>query len=149
MQRSLFRYTTAFLLPLLAVGLVLTGCDSTGSNMDDNGGDSGNEDIAIQGMYPDPSSASSYADEVAINLQSAGLGIRLENDPSASILQEIYTGPSSDRSIRRISGSSLTFDQTTYSYLGGGVDPSAAISTDNLLRSHRLESADTDHAGEQ
>ncbi len=148
MQRSLFRYTTAFLLPLLAVGLVLTGCDSTGSNMDDNGGDSGNEDIAIQGMYPDPSSASSYADEVAINLQSAGLGIRLENDPSASILQEIYTGPSSDRSIRRISGSSLTFDQTTYSDLGGGVDLSAAISTENLLRSDRLEAADTDQQGQ-
>jgi hypothetical protein len=148
MQRSLSRYTTAFLLPLLALGLVLTGCDSTGSNMDDNGGDSGNEDIAIQGMYPDPSSASSYADEVAINLQSAGLGIRLENDPSASILQEIYTGPSSDRSIRRISGSSLTFDQTTYSDLGGGVDLSAAISTENLLRSDRLEAADTDQQGQ-
>jgi len=148
MRRSFLRYTRTFLLPLLAVGLVLTGCDSSGSNGDDNGEDPGDGDTIIQGSYPDPSSANSYADEVAINLQSAGLGIRLENNPSASTLQEIYTGPSSDRSIRRISGSNLTFDQTTYGDIGGGVDLSAAISTENLLRSDQLETADTDQQGQ-
>ncbi|MCS3643548.1 hypothetical protein [Salinibacter ruber] len=144
MQRSFLRYTHLLLLPVLALGLVLTGCDSSGSN----GGDPDDEEAIIEGAYPDPSSGNSYAEEVAINLQSAGLGIRLENNPSASTLLEIYTGPSDSRSIERLPGSNLTPDQTTYGDLGGGVDLSAVISKENLLRSDQLEAADTDQQGQ-
>jgi hypothetical protein len=58
MRRSLLRYTRVLFLPLLAAGLVLTGCDSTGSN----GGD-GNDD---QNTFVYPSS--SYETETVANL---------------------------------------------------------------------------------
>lgn len=41
MLRSFLQCTRAILLPLLAVGLVLTGCDSNGSNGGNNGGSNG------------------------------------------------------------------------------------------------------------
>ncbi|MFB6277906.1 MAG: hypothetical protein ABEK75_00210 [Salinibacter sp.] len=41
MLRSFLQYTRIVLLPLLAVGLVLTGCDSTGSNGGNDGGGDG------------------------------------------------------------------------------------------------------------
>ena len=143
MQRSIQLPTRAFLLPLLALGLVLAGCDSSGSsNTADPEPPSNAPDV-----YPAPTSEASYAEEIAINLQSAGLGIRLENDPSPGILQSIYTGPAADQSIRRISGLSQTFKQTTYGDIQSGVDLSAALSTDLLLRSDQLEAPDTDAPG--
>jgi len=151
MQGSLLHYTRTFLLPLLAVGMVFAGCDSSGSNgIDDgngNNGDNGGDGITIQGSFPEPTAENSYAEEVAINLQSAGLGIRMENDPSASVLQEIYTGPASDRSIRLISGSSLTFTQSTYGELGNGVNLSDAISKADLVGSDALEEPDSPNPG--
>lgn len=143
MQRTLRILSTTALLPVLAVGLLLVGCDSNGSSMDDDGNGG-----TPQGVFPEPSDANSYAEEIAINLQSAGLGIRLEGDnPDASVLEEIYTGPASDRSIRLISGSNLTFAQGTYGEIQSGVDLSAAVSSGDLLRSDALESPDSPNAG--
>jgi hypothetical protein len=142
MQRSLLRYTHTFLLPLLAVGLILVGCDSNGPSMDDDGNDG-----TPQGVFPEPSDANSYEEEIAINLQSAGLGIRLENDPTASTLEDIYTGPSDDRSIRLVSGSDLSIAQGTYGEIQSGVDLSADISTENLLKSDALEEPDSPNPG--
>ncbi len=147
MKRSLRQYTQLLLLPVLAVGLVLAGCDSNGGMDAPDSED--DDDLAIQGSFPDPSSDNGYAEEVAVNLQSAGIGVRLENAASTSELNEIYTSPNDDTPIRRISGSDLTFDQGTYGELAnGGVNLSAAISKDNLLRSDQLAKEDTDQEGQ-
>jgi len=145
MQRSFLHHTRTLLLPLLALGLVLVGCDSNGSAINGDGGDE--NDGTPQSVFPEPTDANSYEEEIAINLQSAGLGIRLENNPSASTLEEIYTGPSDDRSIRLISGSDLTFAQGTYGEIQSGVDLSAAVSSENLLRSEALEESDSPNSG--
>jgi hypothetical protein len=143
MQRSFLFPIRAFLLPLLVLGLVLAGCDSSGSGTTEDPAPPSN----APNVYPTPTSEASYAEEIAINLQSAGLGIRLENDPSPSTLQNIYTGPAANQSIRRISGLSQTFEQTTYGDIQSGVDLSAALSTEPLLRSDQLDAADTDQPG--
>jgi hypothetical protein len=130
-------------VPLLVLGLVLAGCDSSGSS---NTADP-DPPSSTPNVYPTPTSEASYAEEIAINLQSAGLGIRLENDPSQSVLQSLYTGPPADQSIRRISGLSQTFAQTTYGDIKSGVDLSAALSTEPLLGSDQLEAPDTDNPG--
>ena len=143
MQRSLLLPTPAFLVPLLVLGLVLAGCDSSGSS---NTADP-DPPSSTPNVYPTPTSEASYAEEIAINLQSAGLGIRLENDPSQSVLQSLYTGPPADQSIRRISGLSQTFAQTTYGDIKSGVNLSAALSTEPLLGSDQLEAPDTDDPG--
>ena len=53
MRRPLLRYTRFLLLPLLAVGLVLTGCDSSGSNgVDDGSDDNGNNGSTTTFEYP-------------------------------------------------------------------------------------------------
>jgi len=148
MQRIQHSLSSTALIPILAFGLVLAGCSDDGSPgpdpspPDDGGGGS------TLGTYPEPSSENSYVEEVAINLQSAGLGIRLEGEnPDPDVLNEIYTGPTSDRSIRLISGSNLTFAQGTYGEIQSGIDLSAAISKDDLLRSDSLEDPDSPNPG--
>jgi hypothetical protein len=138
MRRSFLRYTRLLILPLLAVGLVLTGCDSGGSN---NGG--GGEST-IDEPYPDPTSdAKGYEEETAINLQLAGLGIRLgdtDNPPSSSTLNSIYDGSVGDISIQRIP-SDVTASAETYGELDVVADIKTQIQdfNDPILRSDQLE----------
>jgi hypothetical protein len=148
MHRIQHTLSSIALIPLLALGLILVGCDDDDGPTGPPGNDDGNDELAIEGPFPDPSSANSYEEEIAVNLQSAGLGIRLEGDnPDPNILQEIYTGPSESRSIRLVSGSNLTFAQGTYGEIQSGVDLSAALSPDNLLRSDALEAPDSPSSG--
>ncbi|MCS3631398.1 hypothetical protein GGP55_002004 [Salinibacter ruber] len=137
MQRSLFRYTTAFLLPLLAVGLVLTGCDSTGSN-----GGGGDETATFE--YP----SNNYGAETVTNLLAFELGVRVGNatDNSESALLDRYEGNADDITIR--AAQDLTTEgQNVYSDIQGGVDLSSQVSTADLLRGNELESPDSPNAG--
>jgi len=138
MRRSLLRYTRVLFLPLLAAGLVLTGCDSTGSN----GGD-GNDD---QNTFVYPSS--SYETETVANLLAFDLGVRTQNasDNTESALIDRYTGAIDDKTIR--AAQNLTTEgQSVYSDIQGGVDLSSLVSTDDLLQSSQLEAADSPSPG--
>jgi len=138
MRRSLLRYTRVLFLPLLAAGLVLTGCDSTGSN----GGD-GNDD---QNTFVYPSS--SYETETVANLLAFDLGVRTQNasDNTESALIDRYTGAIDDKTIR--AAQNLTTEgQSVYSDIAGGVDLSSLVSTDDLLQSSQLEAADSPSPG--
>lgn len=145
MRRSLLHYTRVLVLLLLAAGLALTGCDSGGS-----GGGGGNNDGPSSEVYPAPSSGSGYAEEIAINIQSADLGIRLEgSSPSSSTLQDIYNGNQSSISsenIQLVSGTAGP-SATTYGELPAFADIKSQISTEDLLKSANLESADSDNSG--
>lgn len=78
MRRSLFSYTRVVLLPLLAAGLLLTGCDNSGPV---NGGDDdeSDEDIEVPSSYTfdsrfvDGESAVAYPGQVTRNLLIADL----------------------------------------------------------------------------
>jgi hypothetical protein len=138
MRRSLLRYTRVLFLPLLAAGLVLTGCDSTGSN----GGD-GNDD---QNTFVYPSS--SYETATVANLLAFDLGVRTQNasDNTESALIDRYTGAIDDKTIR--AAQNLTTEgQSVYSDIQGGVDLSSLVSTDDLLQSSQLEAADSPSPG--
>ncbi len=136
MQRSLFRYTTAFLLPLLAVGLVLTGCDSTGSN----GGDDGSDTFA----YP----SSDYGAQTATNVLAFDLGLRVgsTSDNSQSALIDRYEGNNLDGTTLPSSLSDSP-EQSTYGDLATGFTLSSLVSTDNLVRGSELEASDSPNAG--
>jgi hypothetical protein len=144
MRRSFLRYTRILLLPLLAVGLVLTGCDSTGSNGGGNGDDNGSE------VYPAPSNGNGYAEEIAINIQSADLALRLEgSSPSESTLEAIYQGNQgsiSDENIQ-LTSNAVAPSATTYGELPAFVDIQSQIFKEDLLGSAELESADSDNSG--
>ena len=138
MRRSLLRYTRVLLLPLLAAGLVLTGCDSTGSN----GGDGENDQNAF--VYP----SSSYETATVSNLLAFDLGVRTQNasDNTESALIDRYTGAIDDKTIR--AAQNLTTEgQSVYSDIQGGVDLSSLVSTDDLLQSSQLEAADSPSPG--
>ena len=137
MRRSLFRYTTAFLLPLLAVGLVLTGCDSTGST-----GGNGDEPDTFE--YP----SSTYGTATVTNLLAFDLGVRVGNasNNSETVLDELYTGTIDSKTLPT---SGISAEQSTYGDIAGGVDISSLTDDASLLRSQNLESGDSPNPGSQ
>jgi hypothetical protein len=136
MRRSVLRYTHILILPVLAMGLVLTGCDSSGSNGDDGPASS------IDEPYPDPSDGAGYANETAINLQLADLGIRLEgSNPSSSTLNDIYDGSiGGSTPIQRLS-SVNNVSAGTYGELDvvANIQSEIQAFNDPILESDRLE----------
>jgi hypothetical protein len=134
MHRTILRYTRVILLPLLAVGLVLTGCDSTGSNGDDDGDD--------PFQYP----SATYGEETVVNLLAFDLGVRVGNasDYSESDLDALYTGSIDDATLPT---SGISAEQSTYGDIAGGVDLSALTDDATLVRSANLESADSPTPG--
>jgi len=135
MHPSFLRYTRILLVPLLAVGLVLTGCDSTGSNGGDNGSD------AFE--YP----SNDYEAETAVNLLAFDLGIRTGSeeqvsDNSASNLKALYTGDLNDTTVPSIKGSP---EQSVYGDFDfeGTVNLSSLTDDTPLVRSQYLENGDS------
>jgi hypothetical protein len=145
MQRSILQYARLLLVPLLAVGLVLTGCDSSGPNGIDNGdnGDDGDDDT-FSFEYP----SSTYGEETAVNLLAFDLGVRVGNagQNSESDLVDRYEGNNLDGTTlpSSLSGSP---EQSTYGDLASGVTLSSLVSTDGLLRSDQLDPQDTPNSG--
>ncbi len=132
MQRSLRRYTRLLLIPLLAVGLVLAGCDSTGSN----GGNGDNGSNAFE--YP----SNEYGEQTVTNLLAFDLGVRVGNasDNSETVLDELYTGSIDDKTLPT---SNISAQQSTYGDVASGVNLSSLVSTDALLRGDQLDPQDT------
>ena len=138
MRPSFFRYTRLLVLPLLAVGLVLAGCDSTGPN--------GNDDTDEPDAFAYPSA--DYGAETVTNLLAFDLGVRVGNasDNSESDLLNRYTGSIDDVTIR--AAQNLTTEgQNVYGDIAGDVNLSSLVSTTDLARSSQLESADSPNAG--
>ena len=141
MRRSLFRYTHILILPLLAVGMVLAGCDSSGSNGTENGDD---DNGAATDVFPAPSDGAGYTDAIAVHLQGSDLGSRLKDDsPDGSTMKSIYDGSAGgDIDIRFVSERSLTspsaVDYSQNSQISP-VDISSRISTLTLPKSDLLE----------
>ena len=136
MRRSLFYYTQILVLPLLAVGLVLTGCDTSGSNTDDD---------STPFEYP----SNDYAEETVANLLAFDLGVRVGNasSNSESDLTDRYTGSINDVTIR--AARNLTTEgQSVYGDISGDVNLSQAVSTKDLLRGDELEAEDSPSAGQ-
>jgi len=131
------RYTSILLLPLLALGLVLAGCDSGGSN-------GGEEEEPSAFEY----SSNDYAEETVVNLLAFELAVRTElaADNSENTLLQFYNGNADGESIRAAQGLT-TQGQSVYGDIASGVDLSALTSSENLIRSDQLESADTPNAG--
>ena len=126
MRRSFLRYTHAFLLPLLAVGFILTGCDSSGSN--------GSEDA------PSYSTDGSYAEQVTANILAFDLGVRTGSNNvssnSETTLDNLYTGT-------KLSGQTLPSglqgspEQSTYGDIAT-VNLSSLVSGENLVRDSNI-----------
>lgn len=138
MRRSLFRYTHILILPLLAVGMVLAGCDSSGSNGTENGDD---DNGAATDVFPAPSDGAGYTDAIAVHLQGSDLGSRLKDaSPDGSTMKSIYDGSAGgDTDIRFVSGRSLTSPSAVdYSQISP-VDISNRLSTIDLPKSDLLE----------
>ena len=137
MQRSLSRYTTAFLLPLLALGLVLTGCDSTGSN-----GGGGDDTATFE--YP----SNTYGTEAVTNLLAFDLGVRVGNasNNSETVLDELYTGTINGKTLPT---SGISAEQSTYGDIASGVDISSLTDDAPLSLSQNLESGDSPNPGSQ
>jgi hypothetical protein len=137
MRRSLLRYTRVLLLPFLAAGLVLTGCDSTGSN-------GGNSDDQNAFAYP----SSNYGTETVTNLLAFDLGVRADNaaDNDEAVLDDLYTGNNVDATTlpAALSGSP---QQSTYGEIANGVALADLTSDDALIQSDQLEASDTPSAG--
>ena len=136
MRQPFLQYTRALILPLLAVGLVLTGCDSAGPN----GGDDGSSPFE----YP----SSTYGAETVTNLLAFDLGVRAGNaaDNSETVFEELYTGTIDDKTVPT---SGISAEQSTYGDLASGVDMSSLTSDAALLRSQNLESGDSPSPGSQ
>ena len=136
MRRSFLRNACTFLLPLLAVGLVLTGCDSAGPSTG-NGDDSTFE-------YP----SSNYGAETVTNLLAFDLGIRVGNasDNSETVLDELYTGTIDSKTVPT---SGISAEQSTYGDLASGVNVSALTDDAPLALSQNLESGDSPNPGSQ
>jgi len=137
MRRFSFRYTHALLLPLLAVGLILAGCDSSGTN----GGNGGDTDTF---EYP----STTYGSETVVNLLAFDLGVRVgsASSNSESTLLDLYTGSADDATIRAAQNLS-TEGQNVYSDIAGGVNLSSLVSTDDLIRGDQLDPQDTPNDG--
>jgi hypothetical protein len=138
MRRSLFRYTHILILPLLAVGMVLAGCDSSGSNGTENGDD---DNGATTNVFPEPSDGAGYTDAIAIHLQGSDLGSRLKDaSPDGSTMKSIYDGSADgDTDIRFVDERNPTSPSAVdYSQISP-VDISSRISTLDLPKSDLLE----------
>ena len=138
MRPSLLRHTRTFILPLLAIGLVLTGCDSTGSN----GGNGDNGTTTFE--YP----SSNYGAETVTNLLAFDLGVRVGNasETSESTLLNLYTGNSNDEPIR--AAQNLTTEgQSVYGDIASNVNLSSLVSKDDLVRGNQLDPQDTPNDG--
>ena len=136
MRRSYYNYTRLLLVPLMALGLVLTGCDSSGTNGDDNGSDTFE--------YP----SNDYGAATVSNLLAFDLGVRVGSagDNSEDALLNRYTGNINDVTIR--AAQDLTTEgQSVYGDIDGDVNLSSMVSTMNLMRSDQLESTDSPNAG--
>jgi len=151
MQRSFLRYTRLLLLPLLAVGLVLTGCDSSGSNGIDNGndnnGDNGGDDDTATFEYP----SNDYGAETAVNLLAFDLGVRTGSEESVSNnsesdLDALYTG---DIDNTTLPTSGISAEQSTYGDIASGVDLSSRTDDTALLQSETLEEGDSPTPGSE
>jgi hypothetical protein len=132
MQRSFLRYTHLLLVPLLALGLVLAGCDSSGSNGDN--GDNGSSAFE----YP----SNDYGAETVVNLLAFDLGVRVgsASDHSETVLDELYTGSADDKTVP-VSG--ISAEQSTYGDIASGVNVSSRVSTEDLLQGDQLDPQDT------
>ena len=136
MRRSYYNYTRLLLVPLMALGLVLTGCDSSGTNGDDNGSDTFE--------YP----SNDYGAATVSNLLAFDLGVRVGSagDNSEDALLNRYTGNINDVTIR--AAQDLTTEgQSVYGDIDGDVNLSSMVSTMDLMRSDQLESTDSPNAG--
>jgi len=133
MQRSFLRYTRILLVPLLAIGLVLMGCDSTGSNGND-------------GSNTFEYSSNNYGAETVVNLLAFDLGVRVGNasNHSETVLDELYTGSADDKPVPT---SGISAEQSTYGDIVGGVNLSLLVSTENLERGDQLDPQDTPNPG--
>jgi hypothetical protein len=134
MRRSFLYYTRILVLPLFAVGMVLTGCDSGGSNAE-NGSNGENGPSAAS--YP---ASASYSEQVAANILSFDLGLRtgsgnIDNN-SESDLDDLYTGAnlSGQTLPTELSGSP---NQSTYGEIAT-VDLSSLVSGDDLVRDDNI-----------
>ncbi len=139
MRRSFSRYPHVLYIPLLAVGLIMVGCDDGSPGPGDGGN---NEDSAITESFPAPSNGNGYAEETAINIQSSGLGIRLEGEnPSSSTLTSIYDGSIGGDTPIQLLPSGVTASASTYGELTTVADVKSQIQnfSDPLLRSDSLE----------
>ena len=138
MRRFDFRYTHILLLPLLAVGLVLAGCDSTGPTGDED------EDPPSPFEY----SSTDYEAETVTNLLAFDLGVRASNpsENPESVFDELYTGTIADKTLPT---SGISAEQSTYGDLDGGVDLSSLTDDTPLARSEHLESTDSPNPGSQ
>ena len=143
MRRFFLLYSRVFLLPLLAAGLILTGCDSTGPN-----GETGNDDPQTF-EYP----SNDYGAQTVANLLAFDLGVRTGSeervaDNSESDLDALYAGNIDDATIPSIDGSP---EQSVYGDFDfdGSVNLSMLTSDTPLLRSENLESGDSPSPGSQ
>jgi hypothetical protein len=149
MQRSFLRYTRVLLLPVLAVGLVLSGCDSAGTNggNGDNGDNGGDETDTF--AYP----SNDYGAETVANLLAFDLGVRTGSEErvsnnAESDLDALYTGDVNDATIPSIDGSP---EQSVYGDfdVDGSVNLSSLTDDTPLVRSQNLESGDSPDPGSQ
>jgi len=143
MRRSFLDYTRILVLPLLAVGLVLTGCDSSGSN-----GSGGSNETSANAY----SESGSYDEEIVSNLLTADLRGKIDGAPNNPVseptLTDRYTGTIGSKTIAAASG--LTTDgQSTYDDITGSVNLSTKLSDVNvaLNESAALESNDSPNSG--
>lgn len=137
MHHTFLRYTRTYLLPLLAIGLVLTGCDSAGPT---GGADDGSSPFE----YP----SNNYGAETVTNLLAFDLGVRVGNaaDNSEAVLDDLYTGAIDDKTVPT---SGISAEQSTYGDLATGVNVSSLTDDSPLVRSQNLESGDTPSPGSQ
>jgi hypothetical protein len=119
MRRSLLYHTRTFLLPLLAVGLLLTGCDSSGSS-------DGEDDVI-------PLSVETAHNLLAADLKSQTDAVA-DEEPSESELKTRYNGNTDGVSILTASRVSSAA-QTEYK----GTSLTGAVSGGDLVRSSALE----------
>lgn len=139
------RYTHILLLPLLAVGLILGGCDSTGSN----GPGDDDPEPPMTNAYP---GSGSYDAEVVSNLLTSDIRTKIdgaENSPvDESTLTALYTGDINSRTIA--AASNLTTEgQNTYADIASDVNLSTKLSDVDvpLQQSGALESDDSPDPG--
>jgi hypothetical protein len=148
MHRSILRFTRTLLLPLLAVGLILTGCDSSGSNGDDPGNTPGDDPGDDPSAFAYPSTT--YGEQTVVNLLAFDLGVRASNasDNDAATFDALYTGNADDKTIRAVPAQNISTEgQSVYGDIATGVNLADLTSDDDLIRSDQLEEPDSPDAG--
>jgi hypothetical protein len=155
MRRSFLRYTHAFLLPLLAVGLILTGCDSSGS---DSGPDTGGPDISGETFAGDASNNDLNTSEaITQSLLTADLKNQTDRPSdfsSKSDFEKRYQGNTLAGTKILITDRGALSDAKQTQYDDEGLTPSTKLSDldgldDGLIESAALESEDSPNSGSQ